>query len=77
MRQKKERRSKLMKISKLKAKIVEKEMRNEEFAKRLGIDISTLYRKFNKAEKITVGEALKMKQILDIKDEDAIEIFLR
>lgn len=65
-----------MKINKLKAKIVEKEMKNEEFAKKLGINYSTLCRKFNNAEKITIGEAIKMKQILDIRDEDAIEIFL-
>lgn len=66
-----------MKINKLKAKIVEKEMKNAEFAEKLGIDLSSLYRKFNNAEKITIGEALKMKQILDIRDEEAIEIFLR
>ena len=66
-----------MKIYKLKAKIVEREMKNAEFAKKLGIDYSTLMRKFNNSEKITIGEAMKMKQILDIRDEEAIEIFLR
>ena len=66
-----------MKINKLKAKLVEKEMKKAEFAKKLGIDTSSLYRKFNNAEKITIGEAIKMKQILDIRDEEAIEIFLR
>ena len=59
-----------------KAKLVEKEMKKSEFAEKLGIDTSSLYRKFNNAEKITIGEAIKMKQILDIRDEEAIEIFL-
>lgn len=65
-----------MKINKLKAKLVEKEMNIEKLAKRLGINQSSLYRKLNNAEKITIGEAVKMKQILDIRDEEAIEIFL-
>jgi transposase-like protein len=66
-----------MQINKLKAKIVEKGMNIEKVAKRLGINQSSLYRKLNNAdEKITIGEAVKMKQILDIRDEEAIDIFL-
>lgn len=66
-----------MQINKLKAKIVEKGMNIEKVAKRLGINQSSLYRKLNNAdEKITIGEAIKMKQILDIRDEEAIDIFL-
>lgn len=65
-----------MKINKLKAKLVENEMNIEKLAKRLGIDKSSLYRKFNNAEKITIGEAVKIKQILDIRDEEAVDIFL-
>ena len=66
-----------MKINKLKAKVVEKEMNIEMLAKKLGINQSSLYRKLNNAgEKITIGEAVKMKKILDIKDEEAIDIFL-
>ena len=66
-----------MKINKLKAKVVEKEMNIEMLAKKLGINQSSLYRKLNNAdEKITIGEAVKIKKILDIKDEEAIDIFL-
>ena len=65
-----------MKINKLKAKVVEKGMNIEKLAKKLGINQSSLYRKFNNAEKITIGEAVKMKQILDIRDEEAVDIFL-
>ena len=66
-----------MKINKLKAKVVEKEMNIEMLAKKLGINQSSLYRKLNNAgEKITIGEAVKIKNILDIKDEEAIDIFL-
>lgn len=66
-----------MKINKLKAKVVEREMNIEMLAKKLGINQSSLYRKLNNAsEKITIGEAVKMKKILDLKDEEAIDIFL-
>lgn len=65
-----------MKVNKLKAKVVEKEMNIEMLAKKLGINQSSLYRKFNNADKITIGEAIKMKKILDINDEEAVDIFL-
>ncbi len=65
-----------MNINKLKGKIVENGLKNEEFAEMLGIDRSTFYRKLNNAEKITIGEACKMKDVLNLSDAEACEIFL-
>ena len=65
-----------MNISKLKGKIVEKEMNVESLAVIIGIDRSSLYRKLGNAEKITIGEAAKMKDALEMSDEEAYEIFL-
>ncbi len=65
-----------MNINKLKGKIVEKEMNIETLAAFIGIDRSSLYRKLNNAEKITLGEAIKMKDALGISDDEACEIFL-
>lgn len=64
-----------MNVNKLKGKIVEKSMNIEAVAKSIGIDRSSLYRKLNNLEKITVGEAAKIKKVLDITNEEAIEIF--
>lgn len=66
-----------MQIMKLKAKMVEQGVNAENLAKNIGVDRSSIYRKFNNAEKITVGEALKIKAFLNISDSEAIEIFLR
>lgn len=65
-----------MNVNKLKGKIVEKEMNVETLAEAIGIDRSSLYRKLNNAEKITIGEALKMKDALKMTDDEAYEIFL-
>lgn len=63
-------------IAMLKGKMVEKGINTEQLAKAMGIDRATLYRKFGKAEKITIGEASKMKAILGLSDHEAYEIFL-
>lgn len=65
-----------MKINKLKAKIVENGMNVEALADAIGIDRSSLYRKLNNFEKITIGEALRMKDALGMTDEEASDIFL-
>lgn len=65
-----------MNINKLKGKIVEKGMNVEALASIIGIDRSSLYRKLNDAEKITIGEASKIKTALDMTDDEACEIFL-
>lgn len=65
-----------MNIPKLKGKIVEKNMNVESLAALIGVDRSSLYRKLNNAEKITIGEALRMKEALQMSDNEAYEIFL-
>ena len=65
-----------MNVNKLKGKIVEREMNVESLADVIGINRSSLYRKLNNAEKITIGEALKMKEALEMSDQEACEIFL-
>jgi len=63
-------------INKLRGKIVERGMNVEALATCIGIDRSSLYRKLNDAEKITIGEAAKMKDALEMSDDEAYEIFL-
>lgn len=65
-----------MNINKLKAKIVEKGMNVEKLAELIEVDRSSLYRKLNNFEKITIGEAMKMKSALEMTDEEASSIFL-
>lgn len=64
-----------MNINKLKGKIVEKGLNVETLAALIGIDRSSLYRKLNKSERITVGEANKMKEVLEMSSEEATNIF--
>lgn len=66
-----------MQIVKLKAKMVEQGVNVEKLAKIIGTNRSSLYRKFNEPEKITVGDVVKMKEFLNISNSEAIEIFLR
>lgn len=65
-----------MNINKLKGKIVEKGMNVEKLAEAIGADRSSLYRKLNNAEKITIGDAARIKVALDLNEADAYEIFL-
>lgn len=65
-----------MELQKLKGKIVEKGMNVETVAERIGVDRSSLYRKLNNFEKITIGEAVKMKAVLELSDAEAADIFL-
>lgn len=65
-----------MQLNKLKAKIVERGLNVEALAEMIGIDRSSLYRKLNNFEKITIGEALRMKTALDMTDAEASDIFL-
>lgn len=65
-----------MKLNKLKAKIMENGLNVEGLADRIGMERSTLYRKLNNFEKITIGEATKMKDVLGMTDAEATDIFL-
>lgn len=64
-----------MNIPKLKGKIVEKGLTVETLANEMEINRSTLYRKLESGEKFTVGEAQKIKNVLDLTDEEASAIF--
>jgi predicted transcriptional regulator len=64
-----------MNILKLKGKMVENGYGPDAFAERIGIDRSTLYRKFSCGEKFTIGEAQKIKEVLDLSKKEASEIF--
>ncbi len=63
-------------VCKLKAKLVERGMNVETLADLIGIDRSSMYRKLNNFDKITIGEALRIKEVLNLSDAEAIEIFL-
>lgn len=65
-----------MKLYKLKAKIVENGTNVEAVADYIGIDRSSLYRKLNNFDKITIGEATKLKECLHMTNEEASDIFL-
>jgi plasmid maintenance system antidote protein VapI len=65
-----------MHVNKLKAKLAELEINVEELSSRIGVERSAMYRKLRNAEKITIGEALKIKEALQLTDDEAYEIFL-
>ena len=64
-----------MNVNKLKGKIVEKGLNIEGLAKLIGTDRSTLYRKLNASDKITIGDAIKIKNVLELTEVEATDIF--
>ena len=65
-----------MNAFKLKAKIVEQNITMEALAKQVGISTATLYRKVKYPLHLTLLEVIKLKDILDMTNEEAIDIFL-
>lgn len=65
----------MINVSKLKGKIVEKGMNQQQFAKYINIDRSTLYRKMANDSSFTVEEANKIVEVLDLTPEEALAIF--
>jgi predicted transcriptional regulator len=63
-------------IAKLMGKIVEKGFTVDTLAVAIGINRATLYRKLAAIEKFTIGEARRIKAILELTNEEAIFIFL-
>lgn len=63
-------------VAKLKGKMVEKGFTVETLSAAIGIDRSTLYRKLEAIEKFTIGEARKIKLVLELTNEEAVQIFL-
>lgn len=65
-----------MNINKLKGKIVEKGFNIGSLAKMINSNRSSLYRKLNNSDRLTIGEAVKIKEALELTDSEACEIFL-
>lgn len=65
----------MVKTNLLKAKIVELEMSVESVSEKLGMDKSTLYRRFQTPEDFTVGEIGKLASILSLNAAEAQSIF--
>jgi DNA-binding XRE family transcriptional regulator len=65
-----------MNVNKLKGKIAENGLNVETLANRIGINRASMYRKLNNAEKITIGEARKIKAALNLTAAEATDIFL-
>ena len=64
-----------MNVQKLKGRMVEKGMNVKTLAEKIGVDRSSLYRKLGNGEKISIGEAQKIKEVLELSREDASAIF--
>ena len=65
-----------MDLNRLKGKIIEKGWTVETLAEHIGVERSSMYRKLNNFEKITIGEAKRIKDALDLSNEEASSIFL-
>lgn len=59
----------------LKAKIVEKGLSVTELAGRISMDRSSLYRKLSNSQKMTIGEVVRIKEALQMTNEEASNIF--
>lgn len=64
-----------MNVLKLKAKIVENEIKRDDIAKALNKDNSTITRKMQRGD-FTVEEATKLRNLLNLSLQDACDIFL-
>lgn len=64
----------LIRVNKLKARMVEREMTVGDVADKMGISQSTLYRKM-KTGKFSVGEVKQMSEILGLSTREITEIF--
>ena len=65
-----------MNINKLRGKMVEHQITVEMLAEDMNYHPSTLYRKLDNPEKITIGDAAKIRKRVPMTDADAFDIFL-
>ena len=65
-----------MDTQKLKSKIVEKGWNVENLADAIKMDRATLYRKLKGDVRMTIGEARKIKEVLNLSEDEAVSIFL-
>lgn len=64
-------------MDRLKEKMSERNISHEELAQKLGIDVSTLYRKLKSdGMTFTVGQLHIIVDVLGLSDDDAASIFL-
>ncbi len=61
--------------NKLKAKIIERGLTVTEFASRINMDRSSLYRKLSNSQRLTIGEVERIKDVLKLTNEEASAIF--
>lgn len=65
-----------MDATKLKNKMIASGLTIATTAELMGINKSTLYRKMNGREKVTINDAVLLKDILGLTDLEALDIFL-
>jgi predicted transcriptional regulator len=65
-----------MNVDKLKGKVKENQMTQEQFAKAIGIDRSTLDRRYSNSETFKIGEVNKAVTVLCLSKTEAADIFL-
>ena len=65
-----------MNVDKLKGKVKENQMTQEQFAKAIGIDRSTLDRRYSNEESFKIGEVNKAVRVLCLSKSEAADIFL-
>lgn len=64
-----------MDMNKLRARMFERNMNVTKLAERVGISRTAFYRKLQKPGQFTVGEVMRIKSILGLSEDDAIDIF--
>lgn len=65
----------LVNVQKLRGKMVEMSISAEMLAKRIGINIGTLYRRFSKPESFTVKEVVLIAEALQLTAQEVDAIF--
>lgn len=65
-----------MDMNKLNVKILESGMTIDEVAKTIGVSGLSLYFKMKRPMAMTVGDAIKLKEVLDMTNTEAMDIFL-
>ena len=67
--------TRLVNVPKLKGKMVEMSVSAENLAGRMGINVATLYRRFNDSDSFTVKEVRQIAEILKLTADEVDAIF--
>lgn len=65
----------MVNVNKLRGRMVELGVTVRLLAQRMGVNYSSLYRRLKEPESFTIGEATKIKSILELSSEQATDIF--